>query len=67
MTADNIYQAITSAQKLHQDVKIFTNLENNDFFEYPFEFSLENKDLIIYSDQAWVQYNLDVIIKIESW
>ena len=53
MTADNIYQVITSAQKLHHDIKIFTELEN--------------KDLIIYSDQAWIQYDLDVIIKIESW
>ena len=46
MTANNIYQTLASAQKLHHDIKIFTKLENNDFFEYPFEFSLENKDLI---------------------
>lgn len=67
MTADNIYQVLMSAQKLRHSIEIFTELENNDFFEYPFEFYFENKDLIVYSDQAWVQYNLDGIIKIESW
>lgn len=64
---NNIRQTLELAQKLHNNIKVFTEIESNDFFEYPFKFSLENEDLTIYSDQAWVQYPLDVINRIEIW